>query len=1012
MVVSNEDSKSAPSSSVSGSASLKFQWLSRIGNASLTIAVLWLALKDWFFSDAPDFPYLQSLMLTLAILLPVAGAYLIAHRYKNADALMLQSGIRARACEVWRTTILSIATALCLISLFHLFEVKTVVSVPPPIHSAVSAASTVLRRLPQATASLVNVRETTENRPGDLVIHSPHFELAAALVPTAAIILIVFGLPYPLLSKRLRGTELSGPSRIAYNLQSLIVLVGVLALIDPIGLFMTQTGNAVLRYSPLGWVGQLDWRIFIVSLVVVVSFAERFSLDRLSRITGPGQRRIGWISFYVVNAAITFFSYLWFGPYKFGFCNLVFLSGDLQAFLAPPLNIHNLLLGTGITVNQLKIQDWEDAVSWIQFFATVGLISIVLAAIIFLSVYVRSIVVLCKIRTVEAPDRAPANFPQNDGTTETGATLGLNLVAGSFALLICIPLCLAATRDYMYSWVAIGAGAMTVALASLSLSNYSVSPRERTADVNQAAPVGVFGRRIVAGGVLLFLLGYVTAFGVTFRVAKSLTSNGMKQGRGAEVPPGVRAALGATPLATTWQAFHDKLRQSCSAPDVLAPPTFSASLMRNYLRNEKLGQPNSNVSLFDTVMGLFLSSMVSSDDLTSAYLNGIDYGLPKSGSATTDGLEAAAQFYFNEPSSRLSTSQAVFLINTGGPTGQSRFRFKNVAPYPSVRNATSAVYKISLPPQPYIVNHSGQINNHGDILIKVWLGDIWYIVKNGRMSQLNGMSPQDINDYGQMAGGECLWQANGNAIDIGELPGYGSMSAQSLNDKGDVVGYASAPNGQQSALLGPFVAQTRAFIWSHGRLSALELPRGYKASRAFSINNVDEVAGWMLTDDNRTHATVWEDGSAHDLGCFPGGQVSVAVSLNNAGQVAGDAQLGDGKVDGFLWQDGIMHDIGRLPGFEKAHPYKINDLGQIVGACFTGDINSLSPGTGFVWDGVNGMRDLRSQVGLNQATCKLMLQCTAYGINNHGQILGMYCPILQRHVLYILNPTRRFDPNR
>jgi probable HAF family extracellular repeat protein len=148
------------------------------------------------------------------------------------------------------------------------------------------------------------------------------------------------------------------------------------------------------------------------------------------------------------------------------------------------------------------------------------------------------------------------------------------------------------------------------------------------------------------------------------------------------------------------------------------------------------------------------------------------------------------------------------------------------------------------------------------------------------------------------------------------------------------------------------------------------------------------------------------------LGCFPGGQVSVAVSLNNAGQVAGDAQLGDGKVDGFLWQDGIMHDIGRLPGFEKAHPYKINDLGQIVGACFTGDINSLSPGTGFVWDGVNGMRDLRSQVGLNQATCKLMLQCTAYGINNHGQILGMYCPILQRHVLYILNPTRRFDPNR
>ncbi len=94
-------------------------------------------------------------------------------------------------------------------------------------------------------------------------------------------------------------------------------------------------------------------------------------------------------------------------------------------------------------------------------------------------------------------------------------------------------------------------------------------------------------------------------------------------------------------------------------------------------------------------------------------------------------------------------------------------------------------------------------------------------------------SAYGINDAGQIVGSNgqdaCLWD-NGTVTDLGNLGGSTTVAC-AINDKGEVVGYGTTPNGD-----------THAFLWQNAAMTDLG-SLGGSYSAACGINNAGQVAG-------------------------------------------------------------------------------------------------------------------------------------------------------------------------
>lgn len=253
-------------------------------------------------------------------------------------------------------------------------------------------------------------------------------------------------------------------------------------------------------------------------------------------------------------------------------------------------------------------------------------------------------------------------------------------------------------------------------------------------------------------------------------------------------------------------------------------------------------------------------------------------------------------------------------------------------------------------------------------------------------------------------------QASYVVTDIGDLisPMHTRSYAYSINNKGDIVGtvYVEPNSGN------PFGSRDRAYLFNDqlGMHELGTLPNGVY-SNARSINDNGQVVGWASTEFGLWKAFFWDKSSGmRVISTSP--YSSWAYAINNNGQVVGHQEIIPSAVQyAFVWDSATgLHDL--LPGAGTvSYGYGINNAGNVVGqsgayahspsACcwidgkwigmqanWASDINDSGTIVGnlasraYVWgsnlDQTLHLLELAQGSTDSNATC----------INNHGQVVG------------------------
>ncbi len=276
------------------------------------------------------------------------------------------------------------------------------------------------------------------------------------------------------------------------------------------------------------------------------------------------------------------------------------------------------------------------------------------------------------------------------------------------------------------------------------------------------------------------------------------------------------------------------------------------------------------------------------------------------------------------------------------------------------------------------LNNRGQVAGFGfngfivDEVAFVWDGGLTYLptFPGAVLSRA-----QSLNDRGQVVGEigfsashrrATLWQG-GIALDLGGLPEHEVNVAFGINNQGQIVG-----TSRKLTKPGP-----EPVLWSRGQVFPLPLLPNAALGFAFHINDRSQIIGFVGPDTANPRAVLWLSGTVTDLGTL-GGTISRANTINNRGEIAGSASLANGLSHAALWNGGGILDLGTLGGTTSSAS-SLNDRGQVVGNART----AANQQHAFFWnDGV--IVDLNDCVPANSGW---VLQ-SGEGINDHGEIAG------------------------
>ncbi len=211
-----------------------------------------------------------------------------------------------------------------------------------------------------------------------------------------------------------------------------------------------------------------------------------------------------------------------------------------------------------------------------------------------------------------------------------------------------------------------------------------------------------------------------------------------------------------------------------------------------------------------------------------------------------------------------------------------------------------------------------------------------------------GVELFDINNSGQVAGSAhidaggtiraVLWEDGVGMTDLGILSGGWSSYGKDVNNLGQVVGTSSYSNGSTG---------DHVFLWlpeaAYGLAAGINdlgsLP-GYTNSEGRTINDLGQIAGWAYGNDKE--ALLWLPEPAYGLqagmnniGGLPGYEHTVIRDINNSGQIVGYAAIGGTEPRAVLWENGVFYDLNNLVPTDSSYELiqtasAINDNGQIA----------------------------------------------------------------------------------
>jgi probable HAF family extracellular repeat protein len=294
-----------------------------------------------------------------------------------------------------------------------------------------------------------------------------------------------------------------------------------------------------------------------------------------------------------------------------------------------------------------------------------------------------------------------------------------------------------------------------------------------------------------------------------------------------------------------------------------------------------------------------------------------------------------------------------------------------------------------------------------------------------------GASVSGINSTGEAVGAvsgtaacatDCaaIW-IDGTPTLLGALAGTSGSAAVSVNDSGQVVGYALNGtgqtqqaviwnNGKPTVLPPPSPEDTTSFasfindagvvvggastspgvnstpaLWNGLVPTALGLVPGYTSGYASGVNSDGLIVGNNCCKGDESEATVWHGTSAALLPVLKPSQGAggEALAVNNNGLVVGHATSPAVRRQAVAWVDGAIKNLGTL--FTSAAATAVNDVGIIVGYS---DVNDGSGGQhAVIWSGVGAApEDLNTLISAGAAEQIVLNGAT--GINDSCAIVA------------------------
>lgn len=256
----------------------------------------------------------------------------------------------------------------------------------------------------------------------------------------------------------------------------------------------------------------------------------------------------------------------------------------------------------------------------------------------------------------------------------------------------------------------------------------------------------------------------------------------------------------------------------------------------------------------------------------------------------------------------------------------------------------------------------------------------YLIVDMGRVSSADsvaqglGISPGGVA-VGRSVGSSnsaFTWTESGGLAALGNLPGRVFNQANSANAVGQAVGTAT------STLFG---SSPLPVLWNGTTPTQLALPAGEGAGRAWGINNAGVAVG-SVGGGTTQFASVWQGGAQATItATTPGGAFMVeAFGVNTSNLVAGFGldPLNAARNVGLVYDlnSNTMMEIPALPGRNGAIAFAISDGGFVTGS----SSQNQASGPAFLWDAVNGSRELPLPTGTTTASGR--------GVNSAGWVVG------------------------